>query len=624
MSTLTGHPRFIAGLLLLMALPLSGGTHHAATRVTGRVTDASTGSAIPGASVVVVGTRHGTVTDGTGSYVLEGVAPGTVVIQASFVGFASETRSVSVSDAITVRADFALKTGGLRLDEMVVQFDRSGKSVGLAASIARPPSLMGHGLRGNTEDYAHIEENGFRLASEHPLSTFSIDVDAASYANVRRFIRNGQAPPVDAVRIEEMINYFSYDYPDPVDGRPFSVTTESHPAPWNPTHQLVHIGLQGERIDIQDRPPSNLVFLLDVSGSMNSPDKLPLLKKAFSLLVEQLDERDRVSIAVYAGAAGLVLPPTSGDQGAEILAALERLRAGGSTAGASGIRLAYQTAREHKVDGGINRVILATDGDFNVGVSSDSELIRLIEEERESGVFLTVLGFGTGNIKDNKMEQLADHGNGAYYYIDGELEARKVMVSELGGTLHTIAKDVKLQVEFNPAAVSAYRLIGYENRLLAAEDFRDDTKDAGELGAGHSVTALYEVIPVGARTDTVVPGSGTLRYQDGGLTGIAASGELAFLKLRYKEPTGVASRELGMAVVPGGAVAPTADFLFSAAVAEFGMLLRKSDHLGTGTLAQVLELAREGLGEDERGLRREFLALAESYDRQEIAAIGRD
>jgi Ca-activated chloride channel family protein len=474
----------------------------------------------------------------------------------------------------------------------------------------------------NTEDYAHISENGFQYALDHPLSTFSIDVDAASYSNMRRFIRQGQVPPVDAVRIEELVNYFSYDYPQPDGDVPFSLVTEVGQAPWNPAHYLVHVGLQGEKIDLVGRPATNLVFLLDVSGSMDSPDKLPLLKKAFRMLAAELSENDHVAIAVYAGAAGLVLPPTPGDRTEVILEAIDRLQAGGSTAGAAGIQLAYEAAREHFVEGGINRVILATDGDFNVGVSSDSELIRLIEEKRESGVFLTVLGFGTGNLKDNKMEQLADHGNGAYYYIDSELEARKVLVSELGGTLHTIAKDVKIQVEFNPAIVRAYRLIGYENRLLASEDFNDDTKDAGELGAGHTVTALYEVIPVGAVTDTLPPEVDDLRYQDGRFTAAAGSGELMHVKLRYKEPSGTESRLVDAVVRrPESTGVVSADFAFSAAVAEFGMIVRGSEHRGTATLNQVLELAHSGRGADSEGYRADFIELVRDYGRL-LDAVG--
>ena len=508
--------------------------------------------------------------------------------------------------------------------EALVDLSLSGA---LAPSSASRYLAKARGVRGeigfvepewNTEDYSAIEENGFRLTKDHPLSTFSIDVDAASYANLRRFIHDGMAAPKDAVRIEEMVNYFSYDYPAPEGDVPFSVVTEVGPAPWNAAHRIVHIGLQGEKIDLVGRPASNLVFLLDVSGSMDEPDKLPLLKKAFRMLVGELGENDRVSIVVYAGAAGMVLEPTRGDRAEQIVEALERLQAGGSTAGAEGIQLAYSTAAAQFIEGGINRVILATDGDFNVGVSSDAELMRLIEEKRQTGVFLTVLGFGTGNIKDNKMETLADHGNGNYYYIDSELEARKVLVSELGGTLHTIAKDVKLQIEFNPALVSAYRLIGYENRMLSPEDFADDRKDAGELGAGHTVTALYEVIPVGADSPTAVRGQGDLRYQSGGLTTTAATGELMHLALRYKEPNGTASRliERPVRAEDSRSIERTSDdFRFSAAVAAFGMILRGSEHKGDSTVPGVLALSKGSLGADVEGYRADFVRLVEAYAR---------
>ena len=473
----------------------------------------------------------------------------------------------------------------------------------------------------NAETYERIVENAFQKAEDHPLSTFSIDVDAASYSNLRRFIRQGWAPQKDAVRIEEMINYFVYDYPEPDGDYPFSITTEVGAAPWNPDHQLVHIGLQGQRLRGDEQPANNLVFLLDVSGSMSSEDKLPLLKKAFSMLVGELTGRDRVAIAVYAGAAGLVLPSTSGDEKAVILGALDRLEAGGSTAGAAGIRLAYDVARENFIEGGNNRVILATDGDFNVGVSNNADLIRMIEEKREEGTFLTVLGFGTGNLKDARMEQIADHGNGNYYYIDGELEARKVLVTDLRGTLFTIAKDVKIQIEFNPAVVASYRLIGYENRLLADEDFDDDTKDAGELGSGHTVTALYEIIPVGVESATAVRDRGDLRYQDNTLTEAAyASGELMTVKLRYKAPDGDTSRLIERVVSQTADVQALDNFYFSAAVAEFGMILRNSDYKGAATLDQVLALARDAQGDDREGYRAEFIRLVEDY--REIVVVG--
>ncbi|MCA9399721.1 MAG: VWA domain-containing protein, partial [Candidatus Omnitrophica bacterium] len=384
----------------------------------------------------------------------------------------------------------------------------------------------------NTEDYDRIYENEFLAAIDNPLSTFSIDVDTASYSNVRRYLNNNQLPPVDAVRIEEMVNYFSYNYPQPQGNDPFSITTDAAVAPWNPDHQLIRIGLQGKVMSGKELPPSNLVFLIDVSGSMNDPNKLPLLKSAYKMMVNQLSQNERVAIVVYAGAAGTVLDSTPGSNKQAILEAIDRLSAGGSTAGAQGIQKAYDIAKSNFIKGGNNRVILATDGDFNVGVSSDSELTRLIEEKRKEGIFLTVLGFGTGNYKDNKMEKLANKGNGNYYYIDTEREAKKVLVNELGSTLFTIAKDVKIQIEFNPAQVQSYRLIGYENRILAKEDFNDDTKDAGELGAGHSVTALYEIIP--ARLGENIAGKvDPLKYQ---AKNMVNSQELMTVKLRYKQP----------------------------------------------------------------------------------------
>ncbi|HEU4886091.1 MAG TPA: VWA domain-containing protein [Longimicrobium sp.] len=465
----------------------------------------------------------------------------------------------------------------------------------------------------NTEEYDHIAENGFLDARTTPLSTFAIDVDRASYANVRRFLEQGQMPPADAVRIEELVNYFEYDDPDPTGREPFAVRTEVADAPWNPGHRLVRIGIQGRRMDVRDMPPSNLVFLVDVSGSME-PD-LELVKASLARLVDELRDRDRVGIVVYAGAAGVVLEPTSDRR--EILDALDQLQAGGSTAGGEGIRLAYRLARDAYIRGGNNRVILATDGDFNVGVSSEGELVRLIEEEREDGISLTVLGFGSGNLADARMEALADHGNGNYAYVDGQDEAEKVLVREMGGTLFTIAKDVKVQVEFNPAAVESYRLIGYENRVMAAEDFNDDRKDAGELGAGHTVTALYEVVPAGGGSGDR-PRVDPLRYQDRrARAGAEASGELMTVKLRYKEPEGGESRLIEHAVRDAGRSLDAAsdDLRFAAAVAQWGMLLRGSQHAGRASYDDVAELARGALGRDEHGDRAAFVRLVQSSRR---------
>lgn len=468
-------------------------------------------------------------------------------------------------------------------------------------------------LQFNTEEYDRIYEDRFLRALSNPLSTFSIDVDTASYSNIRRFINASQLPPQDAVRIEEMINYFQYDYPQPNDEHPFSLTTELSQCPWQQSHKIVHIGVKGKDLLRDSLPDSNLVFLLDVSGSMSSQNKLPLLKKAFGLLSKQLTDRDSVSIVVYAGAAGIVLPPTKGNDEKTILMALQKLEAGGSTAGGEGIQAAYDLAKKNFIKGGNNRVILATDGDFNIGTSSDAELIRLIEEKRKEGIFLTVLGFGTGNYKDSKMEKLADSGNGNYAYIDSLREAKKVLVEELAGTLVTIAKDVKIQVEFNPAKVAAYRLIGYENRSLSKEDFMDDSKDAGELGAGHSVTSLYEIILNDSEDATFMEND--LKYQNTTISPEAmGSDELMTVKMRYKRPDGDESILLTHTVFNDQTTFEKSsdNFRFSTAVAEFGLLLRKSEFSGDATYEQVLEIANEARGCDTGGYRAEFIRLVET------------
>jgi Ca-activated chloride channel homolog len=494
----------------------------------------------------------------------------------------------------------------------VARSKRSSAGRGRAAGQVQSIGGVSPGPELDTEAYAAVEETGFVDARTDPLSTFSIDVDTASYSNVRRFLNQGKLPPAGAVRIEELINYFPFAYAEPTGDAPFSVTTEVSVAPWNPAHRLLHVGLQGKRLQSGPSPARNLVFLLDVSGSMESPDKLPLLARSLATLAETLTERDHVAIVVYAGASGLVLPPTAGDQRAQILAALDRLSAGGSTNGADGIELAYAVAESMARPDSINRVILATDGDFNVGVTSQSELLALIEAKRQTGVFLSVLGFGMGNYKDSTLELLADKGNGNYAYIDSLAEARKVLVAESGGTLWTLAKDVKLQLEFNPAQVGAYRLIGYENRRLAARDFNDDGKDAGELGAGHSVTALYELVPPGVPIDT---GSvDALRYQSPPRALGSPTTELCTLKLRYKEPRATQSRLLeqrvGDSVLPLLQTSPA--FRFSAAVAIFGMTLRQSQARGASSFALARELADGALESDPHGYRREFLSLVET------------
>ncbi len=460
------------------------------------------------------------------------------------------------------------------------------------------------------EAYDHITENRFLLAKDTPVSTFSIDTDTASYSNVRRFLTQGQRPPLGAVRIEELINYFDYDYTAPQGATPFAVNTEVTPAPWAPEHRLLRIGVKGKELATAELPPRNLVFLIDVSGSMASEDKLPLLQRAFSALLETLGERDRVAMVVYAGASGLVLPPTSGADKATIRRALDELQPGGSTNGEAGIALAYRVAEQAFLQGGANRVILATDGDFNVGTTSDSELVRLIEQKRKSGIFLSVLGFGMGNLKDSTMEKLADKGNGNYAYIDDDREARKVLVEQGGATLVTIAQDVKIQLEMNPADVGAYRLIGYENRALRNEDFHDDRKDAGELGAGHTVTALYELLtPAQAKAELRTD---PLKYQRVTPTETASS-ELATVKLRYKLPGGSTSQLLEVTVPAASRTLEqaSADQRFAASVAMFGMLLRESEHKGSASLPLVSELARGALGQDRGGYRREFLSLVE-------------
>jgi Ca-activated chloride channel family protein len=602
---------------------------------TGTVTETRTSRPLSGAQVRLEGTSVRAVSGPGGRYRL--VAPAArgsqAVLTAALLGYDVARQTVQVGGD-SVRVDFRLNPSALALDAIVVTGQevatkRAGQSVPPPAPEPMPPpppapmsATAPYAARAahprtraewNTESYAVIEENAFRAVANDPLSTFSVDVDRASYANLRHFLMEGSRPPKDAVRIEEMINYFPYDYPAPRGEHPVSVTTEVADAPWHAGHRLLRIGLRTAPVDMRRAPPSNLVFLVDVSGSMSSPDRLPLVKQSLRLLVDQLRAEDRVALVAYAGAAGLVLPSTPGSDKETILDAIERLEAGGSTAGGAGLRLAYDVARRSHIRGGNNRVVLATDGDFNVGVSSDAEMVRLIEEKRAQGTFLTVLGFGRGNLKDSKMELLADRGNGNYAYIDNLLEARKVLVNEMGGTLLTVAKDVKLQVEFNPARVRAYRLVGYENRLLANEDFNDDTRDAGEMGAGHTVTALYEIIPVGVRSDAVVRGVDSLRYRTPAPPASPARGsELAFVKIRYKRPGSETSR-LMEHPVRDAAGAPSRDFTFAAAVAGFGMLLRDSEHRGSLTLGEVIRLAERSRGPDPDGYRAEFVRLARRF-----------
>ena len=583
--------------------------------INGVVTDSS-GAVLPGVTIELTGPERRTVlTGGRGEFSVVRLRPGEYDVLITLAGFSTVRTKVVLAAGRTERLTIQMRVGAV--EETVTV---TGVTPRVDTQSAAPQfrtvvgGVVGAPLAGpregfNTESYDHIEENRFRRVEADPLSTFSIDVDTASYANMRRFITDGMLPPAGAIRIEELVNYFRFDYPQPSANEPFSITTELTPCPWNPRHRLALIGLQGRELKDREPSPRNLVFLIDVSGSMMPPDKLPLVRTAMRMLTDVLTERDRVAIVVYAGASGLVLPSTTGENKDRIHRALAQLEAGGSTNGASGIRLAYQVARSNFIVGGVNRVILATDGDFNVGVTNQSELVSLIERERESGVFLSVLGVGTGNLKDSTMEKLADKGNGNYSYLDTLHEARKVLVREAGATLDTIAKDVKIQVEFNPRAVFAYRLIGYENRLLKNEDFNDDKKDAGEIGAGHSVTALYEVVPVGVTVSTsdVDP----LKYQrETRPTRAAASGELLTVKVRYKAPDGDTSRLLTR-VVMNTPASMSANVGFASAVAEFGMVLRGSPDSGDASVPAAVARARRFLGSDNEGYRSEFIVLAE-------------
>ncbi len=614
-------PLIAAALLALISAGMIGA---AGTGIIScKVVDSANGNLLAGVTLIIPGTSYVAVSDKAGHYQFTGIPEGTYKVQASLAGYQTQSQKVKVKANSTVKLEFKLKKPGKTIlqnlglvkDEAKFPASRASKTVCYEMAPSACDQTGGYYLPPdyNTEEYSRIYENRFLEVTQNPLSTFSIDVDPASYANVRRFLNYGQMPPKDAVRIEELINYFDYNYPLPDDGRPFSIITNAAPCPWNNGHRLVRIGIKGKEISREKLPPTNLVFLIDVSGSMQSPDKLPLLKSAFKMLVNQLRPQDRIAIAVYASSEGLVLPSTSGKDKKAILDILDKLEAGGCTAGAAGIQLAYKVAGENFIKGGNNRVILATDGDFNVGVSSTSELIRMIEQKREAGIFLSVLGFGGGNLKDSRMEQLADKGNGNYAYIDNITEAKKVLVNQMAGTLFTIAKDVKIQVEFNPAKVKAYKLIGYENRMLNKEDFNDDKKDAGELGVGHTVTALYELVPAGSMER--ISNVDDLKYQkiEAKPSG-SFSGELMTVKLRYKDPDGQASKLISRPVRDDNdemAKMPE-DLRFASAVAEFGLLLRDSEHKGSSSYRQVLELARNSRGNDTEGYRAEFIKLVEA------------
>jgi Ca-activated chloride channel homolog len=594
--------------------------------ITGRVTN-SKGQTIPGVTIMVKGTSAVAITDNNGNFKIS-VDQSAKVLIFSFVGYETVEEKIGDRTIINVK----MREEILALEEIVTvgygaSRDKVSKSYSMAAPSVRSyesrHSFQRYNNNFNTEGYAAVSENGYKNVKHNPLSTFSIDVDNASYSNIRRFINMGELPPPESVRIEEMINYFKYNYPEPIGEHPFSVSTELAVCPWNKKHYLLQVGLQGRSIDKSSLSPSNMVFLIDVSGSMNSPDKLPLLKSAFRLLISELRPQDRVAIVVYAGAAGLVLESIPGNHKEKIMAAIDNLEAGGSTAGGAGLKLAYAEAEKNFIKGGNNRIILATDGDFNVGESSNGGMERLVADKRELGIFVTVLGFGMGNLKDDKMEIIADKGNGNYSYIDNLQEARKVLVREFGGTLFTIAKDVKFQIEFNPGKIEAYRLIGYENRLLNEEDFNDDTKDAGEMGAGHNVTALYELIPVATGND--LPTVDPLKYQSSKETEnhkINYSDEYLTIKLRYKKPEG--SKSMLLEKVVRGYVNDLDDasenLKFAAAVSEFGMILRDSEFKGSSTLDGATQLARSGRGEDEEGYRSEMIRLINTLKEMKVLA----
>jgi Ca-activated chloride channel homolog len=605
--------------------------------ITGHITDES-GNPIAFVTVIAKGTKIGASSDANGEYKIS-VSEKINSLLFSAVGFVHTEININNKKVV----DVVLKKASLKLNEVVViGYGTKRKSYTTSVSVAIRGSASLSNIsstnqgfysspkkslrrdanadeeESNTEAYSNIVENGFKNVSDNPVSTFSIDVDAASYSNVRRFLNQGQLPPAGAVRTEEMINYFKYQYPQPTNKDPFSFNTEMSNCPWNKEHKLLLVGLQGKSMPTENLPASNLVFLIDVSGSMSDENKLPLVKASLKLLTDQLREKDKISMVVYAGNAGLVLPATSGAEKDKIKKAIDALESGGSTAGGAGIQLAYKTAQENFVKDGNNRVILCTDGDFNVGVSSDDDMVRLVEKERNSGVFLTTLGYGMGNYKDSKMQLMADKGNGNNFYIDNFSEAKKVLVNEFGGTLFTIAKDVKLQLEFNPEKVAGYRLIGYENRLLNKEDFNNDKKDAGELGSGHTVTALYEIIPAGVESDfleDVEP----LKYQaadDNDMGSTKFNNELLTIKFRYKAPTKDKSDLITYTVKDETiSFAKASDnFRFAAAVANFAMLLRNSEYKGNSNYTKVLSMANAAMGADVEGYRKEFIVLIKAAD----------
>ena len=640
------------GLLMMMLfIALAGFSSDGSRTISGTVYAKDDNSILPGVTVQVMGTKHATQTNAKGQYKIE-VAASQETLVFSFVGYAQQTITLGKKDKLDVylvannNALYEVVVTGygaqtrrgipgagttirgrakseVRIDEPVGNSDTKAVTQDMSFFVRKAPEPMQNANQGyynsgtsspTNESYAKLIENKYQNPIDNPLSTFSVDVDNASYSNIRRFINGGQLPPKDAVRIEEMINYFKYQLPEPKAGEPVAIVTEMAAAPWNTNHRLLRIGLKARTIPIDKLPASNLVFLIDVSGSMNMPNKLPLVKTSMKMLVEQLRPQDKVAIVVYAGNAGLVLPATAGNEKEKINNAIDNLSAGGSTAGGAGIKLAYKIARENFRKGGNNRIVLATDGDFNVGASSDESMEQLIIKERDSGVDLSIMGFGMGNYKDSKMETLADKGNGNYAYIDNLTEAHKALVSEFGGTMFTVAKDVKLQIEFNPAKVQAYRLIGYENRMLAKEDFNNDKKDAGDMGSGHTVTAFYEIIPAGIKDDYV--GSvDPLKYQKVAKAPAASkTDEMLTVKFRYKEPQGSVSKLSQVTVndSPKDFDRLSSDFRFAAAVAETGMLLRESDYKAKASYEQAIKIAKAAKGNDEEGYRSEFVRLVES------------
>lgn len=615
-------------VLLLLLLCIGAAKQEAFGSIKGKVTDGRSKAAL--ANIQVQSFQGNTLysfvyTDANGAYRMDKLPIGKYYIKVLEPAYKDYSAKVTIRAKKTIILNIKLqktnrpeapKPGAMTQNavidyqEMRIEKDRIGSAAGTASYampniyLPPPPPPM------NTEDYNAITPNIFHSPLDEPLSTFSIDVDTANYSNIRRMLNQGQLPEPNSVRLEELLNYFSYNYPAPKDEHPFAVYSEVGVVPWDQKRSYVHIGLQGRKLALDKAPASNLVFLLDVSGSMDAPNKLPLVVESMKMLVENLRSKDRVAIVVYAGAAGEVLPSTPGSSKMAIVQALDKLRAGGSTAGGAGIQLAYKIAGENLIPDGNNRIILCTDGDFNVGASSDAAMTELVEKNRDKGIYLTLLGFGMGNYKDNRMELLADKGNGNYAYIDTINEAKKVLVNEMVSTLYTIAKDVKLQVEFNPAHVKAYRLVGYENRLLNKEDFKDDKKDAGEMGAGHSVTAIYEIIPMNSKEQ--IPGVDPLKYQSTVITEEARkSPELMTVHLRYKLPDGDKSIPFDVPVMHNTLPEDklSENFLFSSAVVGYGMMLQNSEFKGGLTWDRVKELAKANIGKDPDGYRSEFLSL---------------